>query len=96
MKKNNITILKGLLSKLYKFNNASPQKRLSLAYQISKYSHENLKKHNLPMEIEEIFVQCLDMNHWNDKKLPPTLTIEEIRESFIPDIRKIIRKLELV
>ena len=95
MKKNIIRILKGLLCQLHKLINTSPQKRLHLAYFISNYCQKNLEKYNLSMEIEELFIQCLDLDHWGDKELPPTLSIKEIRESFIPEIQRMIRKLEL-
>lgn len=87
-------ILEGLLGRLCKFSCASPAERFELAGKVSEYCNRSLKKHDLPVQIEEIFVECLDLDHWGEKKLPPTLTLKGIRGRLIPKIENLAGKLQ--
>lgn len=86
----------GALEKLERILNLlvkeKPENRMKIANLISDFANKSLseKKMKLSEEVEEILIECLDLNHWDNIELPPTLTIKEIRDSMLPNVKRIV------
>lgn len=90
-KMNEHKIIKGLIELLEKLISSPKDLQEKVANEISSYAEKNLKN-NLPEDVEELLVHCLDLDHWGWEELPPTLTIDDIKREFLPEVRKILVK----
>jgi hypothetical protein len=87
-------ILKSLERKFYQLLEVSEVEKKKIANGISKYCGKMLSKYKMTENVEEVLVHCLDLDHWGWEEIPPTLTLEEIRKRFLPEIRSLLGKIK--
>lgn len=91
---NKVAVANNLIKLLKKFVNSTNHEKENISVLISDYCQDILLanekvKNKLPLDLEEILESCLDLNHWGDEDIPPTLTIKEIKVEIIPQLKKI-------
>lgn len=87
-----VKILEKLAEMLEKLLNTPEKERERIANMVSDYCAESI--YNVKDDrVEDILVSCLDLDHWGWKELPPSLTIDDIRNEVLPEVRKLIKLL---
>lgn len=93
MKTNEVKILKDLITLLEKLVSGDESAQEENANAICSYCEKIHMKHkDLSDELEELLVSYMDLDHWGWDELPPSYTLEEIRDQELPLVRRMLKE----